>query len=96
MIKQSTVLDYSDDDLLAFVDRRVGNENYAPLWDQNDAIDIFKTKARRGGTAPIFRGGGGGPGGNQNRDRLRTAIAAKHGQAVVKVISYGKGKRERA
>lgn len=101
MSTTSTILDYDEDDLLAFVDRRVGGPDHSPIWDLNDQPDIFGTQARqRGRQQDIFKGGrgkqsgqgGAGPGGSANRNRLRTALTAKNGQAVVKVISYGRGR----
>jgi len=89
--KPSTILDYDDDALLAFVDRRVGGQNYSPIWDINEPIDLFKVKAKQRGKMPsAFKGGQGA--GSSNQRRLRTAITSKYGQAVVKVISYGRGK----
>jgi len=94
----STILDYDDEDLLKFVDRRVGGEGHSPIWDLYDEeIDFFRNRCRsaasgispRGSSARALSKSGGS---SSSVSRLRTAITAKHGQAVVKVISYGRDK----
>jgi len=81
--------------LVGHISRALAGQGVAPVKSLTDpALIDFRSRGRKTRLPPAAKkssSGGGGAGASLRRSR--TAVAAKHGQAVVKVLSFGHGRQ---